>query len=97
MSCAAPAAALVAVLVGVCLVGAGFGIINPTRGHQVKLSTACWQATAGRGSCTPGENRTSLGVLSKTLAMKTRWLPKGIMTPRGKGAPAPNREALSTT
>ena len=43
----------------------------------------------------PETTRTSLGYMSEMLAMKVRWLPKGRMMPRGRGAPAPNREALS--
>ena len=43
----------------------------------------------------PENTHTSLGYMSETLAMKKRWLPKGKMTPRSRGAPALNREALS--
>ena len=55
------------------------------------------QLLGGRGFEMPEKTRTSLGYMSETLATKTRWLPKGRMTSCGRGAPAPNREALSMT
>ena len=45
----------------------------------------------------PKNTRASLGYMSETLAMKIRWLLKGRMTLRDRGAPAPNYEALSMT
>src|ERR1041385_213588 len=49
----------------------------------------------GSGSVSSENTRTSLGNTSGSAATKTRCPPKGMMTPRGRGIPAPNREALS--
>ena len=51
----------------------------------------------GKWSEVSENTRTSLGYRSEMLATQMRWLPKGRMTPRGRGAPAPNHEALSVT
>ena len=60
-------------------------------------SKAAEQLLGGKGSVVLENTRTSLGYMSETLATKTRWPSKGKMMPRGRGAPTPNREALSVT
>ena len=65
--------------------------------REAEPSGAAEQLRSGRGSEMPENTRTSLGYTLETLAMKTRWLPKGRMMPCGRGAPAPNREALLMT
>ena len=72
-------------------------IMTSAQMRGAQPSGAAEQQLSGKGSEVSENTRTSLGYMSVTLVMKTRWLPKGRTTLRGRSAPAPNREALSMT